>query len=318
MTRIVDSEDKLQAKKRRRRFHIKTSSVFVFVMLIYSVLHFLLMWIGVNANSIALSFKTYDVLGGSYQFAGWDHLFTNFESIFTNIRTNTNYYQDMLWSSLAFFVVSCFVTLPISLFFSYFIFKKILANGFFKVIFFLPSIIPLIILTTVYSVSVGNQGPVGKLLDLMGAQSANFFLTKKSASWMIWIFCVWAGIGYDVILLTAGMSRIPRDILESCKMDGVPTFKEFLHIVIPLTWSTITTLFIFGMMSVFTVFLQPFYLAPGVQETWTIGTHIYFAAKGNTALNEPAALGLFYSLIGAPIIVGSRTLLNRFFREVSY
>ena len=317
MTRIVDSEQTRHAKK-RRRFRIKTSSVFVFVMLIYSVLHFLLMWVGVNANSIALSFQTYDFWTGSYKFAGWDNLFTNFESIFSRIGSNTDHYKDMLISSLAFFVVSCFVTLPIALFFSYFIFKKILANGFFKVIFFLPSIIPLIILTTIYKITVGPKGPIGQILDSMGAQSANFFLTRSSASWMIWIFCVWAGIGYDVILLTAGMSRIPRDILESCKMDGVPTFKEFLHIVIPLTWSTITTLFVFGMMSVFTVFLQPFYLAADVQETWTIGTHIYFAAKGNSALNEPAALGLFYSLIGAPIIVGARSIMNRFFREVSY
>ena len=72
------------------------------------------------------------------------------------------------------------------------------------------------------------------------------------------------------------------------------------------------------MMSVFTVFLQPFYLAPKVNTTWTIGTNIYFASKGQIALNAPAALGLFYSLVGAPIIVGTRSLLNRFFGEVSY
>lgn len=318
MTRIVEPEQQLETKRRRRRFRIKTSSVFVFVMLFYSVAHFALMWIGVNANSILLSFKTYSFRTGDYAFIGWDNLFGNFVNIFNNIGANVDHYQDMLFSSLAFFIVSCFVTLPISLFFSYFIFKKILANGFFKVIFFLPSIIPLIILTTVFSITVGNNGPVGQLLNAMGIESANLFLTRETSQWMIWIFCVWAGIGYDVILLTAGMSRIPRDILESCKMDGVPTFQEFLHIVIPLTWSTITTLFIFGMMSVFTVYLQPFYLTPAVQENWTIGTHIYFAAKGQQALNEPAALGLFYSLVGAPVIVGARSLMNRFFQEVSY
>ena len=318
MTRIVESEEVLEKRRKRRRHRIKTSSIFVFVMLIYSVLHFCIMWIGVNANSILLSFKSYNYLTGTYGLLPLNNLFDNFVSIFKNIDKNVDNYQSMLLSSLAYFIVSCLVTLPIALFFSYFIFKKILANGFFKVIFFLPSIIPLIILTTIYSVTVSNNGPVGQMLNRMGIQSANLFLTHQSASWMIWIFCVWAGIGYDVILLTAGMSRIPRDILESCKMDGVPAFKEFIHIVIPLTWSTITTLFIFGMMSVFTVFLQPFYLAPKVNTTWTIGTNIYFAAKGQIALNEPAALGLFYSLIGAPIIVGTRALLNRFFGEVSY
>ena len=318
MTRIVESEEQLEVRRRRRKHRIKTSTIFVIVMLFYSVAHFCIMWIGVNFNSILLSFKSYNYLTGTYEFLEFKNLFSNFATIFTNIGKNVDNYRSMLFSSLAYFIVSCFVTLPIALFFSYFIFKKILANGFFKVIFFLPSIIPLIILTTIYAITVGNNGPVGQILNAFGIQSANLFLTHQSASWMIWIFCVWAGIGYDVILLTAGMSRIPRDILESCKLDGVPTFKEFLHIVIPLTWSTITTLFIFGMMSVFTVFLQPFYLAPAVNTTWTIGTNIYFAAKGQIALNEPAALGLFYSIIGAPIIVGTRTLLNRFFGEVSY
>ena len=316
MTRIVENQNTKQRPRKRRRF-LRASTIFVIVMLAYSVLHFLVMWVGVNFNSILLSFKTYN-RDGSYSWLPIEDLFDNFEWIFKNIGSDASNYRSMLLSSLAFFVVSCFVTLPIALFFSYFIFKKILASGFFKVIFFLPSIIPLIILTTIYSITVGSNGPVGQLLNAMGINSANLFLTHESASWMIWIFCVWAGIGYDVILLTAGMSRIPRDILESCKMDGVPSFHEFLRIVIPLTWSTITTLFIFGMMSVFTVFLQPFYLAPKVNTTWTIGTNIYFASKGGRALNSPAALGLFYSLIGAPIIVGTRSILNKFFGEVSY
>ena len=316
MTRIVENSNP-STKKRRKRKLIKSSTIFVIVMLAYSVLHFLVMWVGVNFNSILLSFKSYN-RNGTYSWLTGSRLFENFEMIFINIGKDVDNYRSMLFSSLAFFVVSCFVTLPISLFFSYFIFKKILANGFFKVIFFLPSIIPLIVLTTIYAITVGNNGPVGQLLNVMGVASENLFLTHTSASWMIWIFCVWAGIGYDVILLTAGMSRIPRDILESCKMDGVPSFWEFLRIVIPLTWSTITTLFIFGMMSVFNVFLQPWYLAPKVNTTWTIGTNIYFASKGYRALNAPAALGLFYSLIGAPIIVGARYLLNKLFGEVSY
>ena len=316
MTRIVEDPNSNKKRSRRKRF-LKASTIFVIVMLSYSVLHFLLMWVGVNFNSILLSFKSYN-RNGTYSWLTGENFFQNFQLIFTNISKDVNNYRSMLFSSLAYFVVSCFVTLPISLFFSYFIFKKILANGFFKVVFFLPSIIPLIILTTIYAITVGNDGPIGQLLNAMGIESANLFLTHKSASWMIWIFCVWAGIGYDVILLTAGMSRIPRDILESCKMDGVPSFKEFIRIVIPLTWSTISTLFIFGMMSVFTVFLQPFYLAPAQNTTWTIGTNIYFASKDFRALNGPAALGLFYSLIGAPIIVGTRSLLNRFFGEVSY
>ena len=206
MTRIVENSNP-STKKRRKRKLIKSSTIFVIVMLAYSVLHFLVMWVGVNFNSILLSFKQFN-RNGTYSWLSGSHLFDNFTMIFDNIGKNVDNYQSMLFSSLAFFVVSCFVTLPIALFFSYFIFKKILANGFFKVIFFLPSIIPLIILTTIYSITVGNNGPVGQLLNLMGIASENLFLTHTSASWMIWIFCVWAGIGSTTVSMSIPRCRI--------------------------------------------------------------------------------------------------------------
>ena len=134
MTRIVENQNSSAKPRRRKRRFLKASTIFVIVMLAYSVLHFLLMWVGVNFNSILLSFKSYN-RDGSYSWLQGSHVFDNFEMIFTNIGKDVDNYRSMLLSSLAFFVVSCFVTLPISLFFSYFIFKKILANGFFKVIF---------------------------------------------------------------------------------------------------------------------------------------------------------------------------------------
>ena len=112
MTRIIEEHNTSRRPRRKRRF-LKASTIFVIVMLAYSVLHFLLMWVGVNFNSILLSFKTYK--GGSYHWLTGSRFFENFELIFMNISKDVDNYRSMLFSSLAFFVVSCFVTLPISL-----------------------------------------------------------------------------------------------------------------------------------------------------------------------------------------------------------
>jgi ABC-type sugar transport system permease subunit len=150
-----------------------------------------------------------------------------------------------------------------------------------------------------------------------GSFFENLFILDDSKRWMVWLFCIWAGIGYDVILLTAGMSRIPRDILESCKMDGVNPFKEFFRIIIPLTWPTVTTLFIFGMMSVFNVTFQPFFLTAVDNSTKTIGLYIYNASRGG-GYHVPATIGLVCSLIGAPIICTVRWGLNKCFKNVGF
>jgi len=154
------------------------------------------------------------------------------------------------------------------------------------------------------------------MLNALNVNVATLFI-DQNARWMVWLFCIWAGIGYNVILLTAGMSRIPREILESCKMDGVKPMREFFKVIIPLTWPTITTLFILGMMSVFNVFMQPMFITQGQYDTMTIGLHIY-QASGGSGLNEPATLGLFCSIIGAPIILLVRHLLNKAYGDVEF
>ena len=308
MEKVIESNP---PKRKRRRFKIKGTSIFIFVMLFYPVAHFLLMWFGVNINSILLTFQT--PVKGKLVWVEFKELFYNYETLFLSFKTST--VQSMLKASGVYFIISCLITLPISLFFSYFIFKKIVGNSFFKVIFFLPSILPLIILTLVFSLSFSPNGLMAPILQLFG-QKADLFI-GDSAKWMVWFFCIWAGIGYDVILLTSGMSRIPRDVLESCKMDGVPPMKEFFKIIIPLTWPTITTLFIFGMMSVFNVYLQPMFLTSGMYDTMTIGLKIY-QDSGGSALNTPATLGLFCSLVATPIILTTRWGLNKIYGDVYY
>ncbi|MDY0385461.1 sugar ABC transporter permease [Trichlorobacter sp.] len=306
-------EGTLTAKPNSKKKFLTGTTIFIFVMLFYPVGHFLLMWFGVNINSILLTFQW--PVRGKLEFLALNELFFNYETLFLSFKMEST--QSMFLASLAYFVISCLVTLPISLFFSYFIFKKIRGNGFFKIIFFIPSILPLIILTIVYRYGIfSNQGILSPMLNALNINVANLFI-DQGARWMVWLFCIWAGIGYNVILLTAGMSRVPREILESCKMDGVKPMREFFKVIIPLTWPTITTLFILGMMSVFNVFMQPMFITQGQYDTMTIGLHIY-QASGGAGLNEPATLGLFCSIIGAPIILLVRHLLNKAYGDVEF
>lgn len=324
----VSSIDETPHKKRARRMSVGTM-VFIILMLAYPVCHFLLMWIAVNINSLLLVFQKTSNARMVWVMSDWDGsgstffstLFSNFIDLFESFGDKTS--NTIYRNSLIYFVISCFVTLPIALVFSYFIFKKVWGNTFYKVIFFIPSIFPLFILCLIYSYSLSYDGLFAGMLSWIGVDGTDFFshiLTNDtSRQWFVWIFCVWSGIGYDVILLTAGMSRIPREILESCKMDGVNPVKEFIRIIIPLCWPTITTLFVFGMMSVFSIAFQPFFLTGSATDAYTktIGEYIYFDSKGGN-YSTVATMGLFCSLIGAPIICGVRALMNKAFANVGF
>jgi ABC-type sugar transport system permease subunit len=134
------------------------------------------MWLGVNINSIFLTFKSFyngklvwvfqnptiwD--GDSSHF--WSTLFYNYATLFQSFSSPDT--QSLFSASLVYFVISCLITLPISMVFSYFVFKKIAGNAFFKVIFFLPCILPLFILTMVYSLSLSPNGFIAGALKAM-------------------------------------------------------------------------------------------------------------------------------------------------------
>ena len=206
-------------KKRRRRKLIKGTTIFICLMLLYPIAQFAIMWFGVNINSILLTFKE----GITNEFRPADELFFNYETVFMEMASNSTW-QSIYIASAAYIVLNCFVTLPVSMFFSYFIFKKVYAAGVFKAIFYLPSVLPIVALTTVYTLAFQQSsdatGFMGSFFALLGVDTSTWFI-GDGAKWMVWVFCFWTGIGYDVMLMSAAMARIPRELLESAKMDGI-------------------------------------------------------------------------------------------------
>ncbi len=312
--KIPNTEAK-ETPKNDRKFKINKTSIFIIIMLAWPVFHFLLMWFGVNINSILLTFQYVPQGESSLQWVPIDDLFHNYINVINELSDPT--IKSMYLASLVYFVLNCFITLPISLVFAYFIFKKVYGSGVFKTIFYLPSVLPIVALTTVFALMFSNKGIMTEFLKLFGLRDITYF-NSSNAKWMVWIFCFWTGIGYDVMLLTAAMSKIPRDLLESAKMDGISCFKEFIHIVIPLSWPTLTTLFIFGMMGVTGTFIQPMLLVGDTSNTFTktIGLTIFLEAN-NVTKNHPATIGMICTIIGTPIVLGVRAFLNRFFKEAN-
>ena len=311
----VDIQSNPKTKKAKPKFKINKTSLFIVLMLAYPLFHFFLMWFGVNINSILLTFQRVSENGSELVWVSIEDPFINYKNIIAEFKDPIM--ADMYKASFVYLILNCFITLPISLFFAYFIFKKVYAAGVFKTIFYLPSVLPIVALTTVYLTSFSANGFMSELLKVFGVDNITFF-DNQHAKWMVWIFCFWTGIGYDVMLLTAAMSKIPRELLESAKMDGISPLKEFFHIVIPLSWPTLTTLFIFGMMGVTGTYLQPMLLVGNSPEkfTNTIGL-IIFQEATNVTKNHPATIGLICTLIGTPIVLCTRAFLNSFFKEAS-
>lgn len=288
--------------------------LFVACMLAYPLIQFIIMWAFVNIDSVIMSFQRYDSLTGETTFS-----LNNFETWVQLIGSN-EMYGTMVVNSLLHSVVGMFVIFPLCLIMTYFLCRKVPGSGFFRIVFYLPSIIPLVVLGLAFREGLMNSnGIVGKLCDLFGTEPPAFFSGGSITRVMVYVFCVWIGLGGNTLLLSGAIKRVPTEVLEAAHLDGVKTWREFIQIVIPMCWPTIVTLFVMSMMGVFSVVFQPYFMTSSVvPETLTIGLQIFLNAGAPGQQESVAALGLLATVCVAPVVLVVRWLLDRFFRDVEY
>ncbi|MDR0831426.1 MAG: sugar ABC transporter permease [Bacillales bacterium] len=294
--------------------------LFIVLMLAYPVLQFTLFFGYVNINTVFLTFQRFDWASGGPIFKG----FVNYKTLFDRILHHATT-QKMLLNSLLYMPITCFVILPLSLLFSYFLYKKVPLSGFFRVVYFLPSILPIVVLTMVFSFLFDSSyGPINALIkglyDLLNINQVppSYFGEYPTNQIMIFIYCIWVGLGFNIILLTTAITRIPEEVIEYGKISGIKLHQEFFHVVVPMIWPTITSIFMLGITSVFTVLMQPMLLTPSSSDTYTISLIVYDSVNTGGDVYYTATLGLVATLIGLPLILTTKKLLSSCFKGVDY
>ena len=300
-------------------------AIFIIVMLAYPVIQFLVTWIFVNFGALANAFNGATQEGEAFRFT-----FENFGYIFRDLGDSLedksgflhlNRHVLVLLNSLGYCFITIFISLPLSMLFSYFLRKKMPIANVFRAIFFLPNIIPIVALTYAFRMSATKN--IGYMSWLFEAFGLNWASDYPDAQIMVYLYCIWAGLGYNIILFSGAIGRIPKELFESAELDHAGYFKEFFHVVVPCIWPTVVTLIVLGMTHVLTLYLQPMLLIGGEgSNTYTIAYSIFEAAStpGATpgSIHKATAYGLFFSVIWAPIILLVRHFVSKKYDGIGY
>lgn len=116
-----------------------------------------------------------------------------------------------------------------------------------------------------------------------------------------------------MLLFGGALARIPTEILESARIDGISMGKEVVFMIIPLVWPTLSTILILNMTGLFTASGPILLFTKGSYGTMTIAYWIFDAVayKGVSAYNQVAAGGLIFTVIGAPIVLFVKWLIEK-------
>lgn len=302
---------RLPKSKKEKKPTNKGALIFYISFMAIPIIQFVVFWLGVNVNSILLAFKRYDMKTGEFIWYG----LKNVENVFNSLIDPKGVLYIALGNSLKVYFTHLIIGLPCCLFFSYYIYKKMLFAEGFKVLLFMPSILSQIVIVTLYKELV-DKGVPELVAALGGGQVPGLLSRPETVFPTVLFYDVWTGFGTSILMYTSAMSRIPKSVVESSQIDGAGQFTEFIKITFPLIYPTVTTFLTTGIINIFTsqACLYTFYREMAAPTDFTIGYYIFKQISGTTSqfsnYPEAAAMGVIFSIIVAPI-----TLLMRWVFE---
>ena len=294
----------------------KSSLIFYICMVALPLTQICIFFIAVNFNSILLAFKSY-TSDGEYIFVGLDNFKTFFRELFGEKSAAM---RMRLTNSLLLYAVGLIVGVPLNIIFAYLIYKKVPCAAFFNVILFLPQILSSIIMSIMFRYFMEKALPViAELLNVTNLPS--FFVDISSAFPTILIYNVWAGFGGQIIVYISTMSRIPGELVEVGKIEGMNLWQEFRYLTFPMIYSTISTYLVIATSAIFVnqASLFNFYGNEAPAYTQTFGYYLFVTvlkSDGYDAYPIAASMGLCFTAVSIPLVYFVSWLLNRYNPEV--
>lgn len=287
----------------------KKEYIFFGIMMVIPVIHFLIWYIGVNANSISLAFRKFDFSENQYVFAG----FENFINVIGDFVSSPQM-AVIFKNSLLVYVIGLVITLPLTLLFSFYLYKKFFGHGVFKFILYLPSILSSIVVVTIFTYFVERFIP-GLVQSITGKEMQGMLSNSESRFLMIVFYNIWIGFGGSMLYYLGSMNAIPPELVEAAKIDGVSLGGEFFHITLPMIYPTITTVITTGVVGIFTnqLSLVTFYGTKAASELQTIGYWLFSDTLKAQEVQYPylSAAGLIITLLVAPLTFLIKYLMER-------
>ena len=288
-------------------------SIFYYGMLVLPLIQFLVFYVGVNVNSILLSFKSFEITDErvGYIWVG----FKNYADFIKSFITNSDIVR-MAVNSLILYGFGLLVGVPLAILFSFYLYKNFALSSVFKVLLFLPSIISSVVMVLMYKYFVDFGFPA--LMKAFGVRViAPLGVSTTAFKWIIF-YNLFISFGANVIMYTSSMTRIPPSLTEYARLEGCSYWRELIYIVVPLIFPTITTFLVVGVAGIFTnqANVYTFYGTDAAAEVTTFGYYLFGKIAGNVHSNADypyvSAAGIVFTFIAVPLTFLVKWVLEKF------
>ncbi|MET9524415.1 carbohydrate ABC transporter permease [Streptomyces coeruleorubidus] len=162
--------------------------------------------------------------------------------------------------------------------------RKLKAIGLFRSLFFMPVVFPMALVSVIWRLILArsDQGMLNSALDAVsfGNWGAFDWLGDSATAMVsIIILSVWQGVGFQMVILLAGLQQIPGELYEAAELDRASRWQQFRNVTLPGIRGTLVFVAMLTSVLSFRVFDQ-----------------VYVLVKGG-GLNEDAARTVMYQAV---------------------
>ena len=133
-------------------------------------------------------------------------------------------------------------------------------RGWFKTAFLIPMSIPVASMVLLWKITFHENGLLNFLLRGINAEPVNWIGSGWAFGVLVFTY-IWKNAGYNMVLLTAGISGINPALYESASMDGAGGIRQFIRITMPGLVPTLFTVTVLSMLNSFKVFREAYLIA---------------------------------------------------------
>jgi ABC-type sugar transport system permease subunit len=219
-------------------------------------------------------------------------------------------------NTFVYFGLSLVLLFPIALFLAWALGRVKRGRSFYQFMIFAPAVLSVAVVGVMWKFILNpNFGLVNEILRAIGLGSlARPWLGDPSTAMLgIVVTIIWHGIATWIILLMAGMDRIPPELAESARVDGASEWQVYRRITLPLLWPVLSTLLVLWFIQAMQAFAFIYVMTQGgpAGATEVMGTYLYRVAFEGRMFSAGAAMAVVMTLIVLLVSVLGNRLLRR-------
>lgn len=250
---------------------------------------FLIFWVLPFGNTVYLSFTDY-ALAGTPNWVGLDNYrrLADDPALWNSVRVTAVY---TLFSVVPTVLLALLAAVPLA--------RPGRVNGLLRAGLLIPAVMPFVATSIIWVMIYADDGLANTTLKAIGADPVSWLGDERYAIWSLIGMVIWKHLGLFVLILTAGIQGLPRDVFEAAALDGARSIRTFCSITVPLLRRTILFVLVIAVTGAMQSFIPAYLLTQGgpANATEVLPLYLYNNAFGFQKMGYASALAVVLLLV---------------------